>query len=151
MKHLLLLTGTIILFAAQMQAQNGKLNVRFENLKSNDGKVMVALFEGKENFAKKESIQNATLAIENNCATWNVDSIAEGEYIIVAFHDENDNEKLDLGIMGIPAEGYAFSNNTIAEMGPPNPDKMLFEVKAEETATQKLKMVYFDLSKFEKK
>lgn len=151
MKYLLLLTGTIILFAAQMQAQNGKLNVRFENLKSNDGKVMVAIFEGKKNFAKKESIQNAALAIENKCAAWNVDSIVEGEYIIAAFHDENDNEKLDLGIMGIPAEGYAFSNNTIAEMGPPNPDKMLFEVKAEETATQELKMVYFDLSKFEKK
>ncbi len=151
MKQLLLLTGTIILFAAQMQAENGKLNVRFENLKSNNGKVMVALFKGKENFAKKESIQNAALAIENNCASWNVNSIAEGKYIIVAFHDENDNEKLELGIMGIPVEGYAFSNNTVAEMGPPNPDEMLFDVKANEITTQELKMVYFDFSKFEKR
>lgn len=148
MKRLLLLIGTIILFAAQMQPQNGKLNVRFENLKSNEGKVMVALFEGKENLAKKESTQKAILNIENNCAYWNLDSIAEGTYIITAFHDENDNNKLDTGIMGIPVEGYALSNNTVAKMGPPNPDEMLFEVKADETTTQELKMVYFDFSIF---
>ena len=57
MKRLFLLTTTIFLFAAQMYAQNGKLIVRFENLKNNDGKVMVALFDGKESFSKHESTQ----------------------------------------------------------------------------------------------
>lgn len=150
MKRLLLLIGTIILFVVQIQAQNGKINVRFENLKSSDGKVLVALFDGKEGFTKKTSVQIAILDIENNTAIWNLDSIAKGKYIIVAFHDENNNKKLDLGIMGIPAEGYALSNNTVAEMGPPNPDEMLFEVKENETTTQELKMVYFDFSKFQK-
>ena len=150
MKRLLLLTTTIILFAAQMYAQNGKLIVRFENLKSNDGKVMVALFDGKESFAKHESTQTAALSIENNSAIWNMESLPEGQYISIAYHDENENQKIDLGIMGIPAEGYAFSNNTVSEMGPPNPDQMLFDVKSDETTTQVLKMVYFDFSVFQK-
>jgi uncharacterized protein (DUF2141 family) len=70
MKRLFLLTTTIFLFAAQMYAQNGKLIVRFENLKNNDGKVMVALFDGKESFSKHESTQTAALSIENNTALY---------------------------------------------------------------------------------
>lgn len=151
MKRLFLLTVTIVLFAAQMHAQNGKLIVRFENLKSNDRKVMASLFEGKENFTKKESTRKVTLSIENNTAVWDLDSLPEGKYIIIAYHDENGNEKIDLGIMGIPAEGYVFSNNTVSEMGPPNPDEMLFEVKSNETTIQVLKMVYFDFSVFQNK
>ena len=84
MKRLLLLTTTIILFAAQMYAQNGKLIVRFENLKNNDGKVMVALFDGKESFSKHESTQTVALSIENNSAIWNMESLPEGQYIIIA-------------------------------------------------------------------
>jgi len=150
MKRLLLIICAIVMFAAQIEAQTGKLIVRFENLKSNEGKVMVALFEGKENFAKKQSTDKVTLSIENNSAIWSLDSLPEGQYIIIAYHDDNENQKIDLGIMGIPAEGYAFSNNTVSEMGPPNPDQMLFDVKKDETTTQVLKMVYFDFSVFQK-
>ena len=151
MKRLLLLTCTIVLFVTQMHAENGTLIVRFENLKSNDGKVMVALFDGKENFSKQEATQTVTLSIANYSAVWNLESLPEGKYIIIAYHDENENQNIDLGIMGIPVEGYAFSNNTVAEMGPPNPDDMLFEVKSDETTTQVLKMVYFDFSLFQNK
>ncbi len=145
----LLFTLAILLFAAQMYAQKGKLIVRFENLKSNDGTVMVALFDGKDNFYKHESTQKVALSIENNSAVWNLASLPEGKYIIIAYHDENENQKIDLGPMGIPVEGYAFSNNTVAEMGPPNPDDMLFEVKANEVTIHELTMVYFDFSLFQ--
>ncbi len=151
MKRLLLLACTIVFFATQMQAQNGKLIVSFENLKSNDGTVMVALFEGKENFSKHEATQKVALSIENNSAVWSLESLPEGKYIIIAYHDENENQKIDLGPMGIPVEGYAFSNNTVTEMGPPNPDDMLFEVKANEMTIHELTMVYFDFTIFGQK
>jgi uncharacterized protein (DUF2141 family) len=151
MKRLLLLTCTIVLFVTQMHAENGTLIVRFENLKSNDGKVMVALFDGKENFSKQEATQTVTLSIANYSAVWNLESLPEGKYIIIAYHDENENQKIDLGIMGIPVEGYAFSNNRVAEMGPPNPDDMLFEVKGNQETIHELTMVYFDFSLFQNK
>ena len=107
----------------------------FCNLKSNEGQIRVTLFAGKENYVKKTPVHSAVLAIENHEAVWEMDSVGTGEYIVAAFHDENKNGKLDLGTMGIPVEGYAFSNNTKAEMGPPDPDKMLFEVKKDESTT----------------
>lgn len=149
MKRIVLLMWIIIpLF---VQAQNQTLNVHFTNLKSNEGKIRVALFEGKENYAKKKAVQTTILTIENNEAVWKVDSVyEEKKYILAAFHDENDNGKLDTGMMQIPIEGYVFSNHTVAEMRPPNPDKMLFEIKKDEITTQNLRMIYFDFSIFEK-
>ena len=37
----------------------------------------------------------------------------------MAYHDENDNQKLDRNEMGIPSEGYGFSNGATAKYGPP--------------------------------
>jgi uncharacterized protein (DUF2141 family) len=34
-----------------------------------------------------------------------------GEYAVQVLHDENDNGKLDTNFMGMPTEGYGFSNN----------------------------------------
>jgi len=34
-----------------------------------------------------------------------------GEYAVSVMHDENDNGKLDANFMGMPTEGYGFSNN----------------------------------------
>ena len=34
-----------------------------------------------------------------------------GKYAVQVMHDENDNGKLDANFMGIPIEGYGFSNN----------------------------------------
>lgn len=34
-----------------------------------------------------------------------------GSYAVQVMHDENDNGKLDSNFMGIPIEGYGFSNN----------------------------------------
>ena len=83
MKRLLLLTCTIVLFVTQMHAENGTLIVRFENLKSNDGKVMVALFDGKENFSKQEATQTVTLSIANYLL-FGIWVSSEGKYIIIA-------------------------------------------------------------------
>jgi uncharacterized protein (DUF2141 family) len=36
-----------------------------------------------------------------------------GSYGVQVMHDENDNGKLDTNVMGIPVEGYGFSNNPV--------------------------------------
>jgi uncharacterized protein (DUF2141 family) len=38
-------------------------------------------------------------------------TLPAGTYAVQVMHDENDNGKLDSKFMGIPTEGYGFSNN----------------------------------------
>lgn len=42
-----------------------------------------------------------------------------GGYAIAIYHDENDNHHFDRTLLGLPAEGYGFSNDAPTFLGPP--------------------------------
>ncbi len=39
------------------------------------------------------------------------EGLQPGTYAVRLMHDENDNGKLDRNLVGMPTEGYGFSNN----------------------------------------
>ena len=48
-----------------------------------------------------------------------VENVPPGIYAAQAYHDENDNHKVDRGLLGIPREGVGFSNDAkIRRHGP---------------------------------
>ncbi len=51
---------------------------------------------------------------------------APGDFAVVVFHDANANGKLDLGLFGIPIEGYGFSNNFRAVLHAPSFEEVKF-------------------------
>lgn len=53
--------------------------------------------------------------------------LAPGKYAIRVMHDENDNGKLDTNAVGMPTEGYGFSNNPVV-MRPATFEEATFEV-----------------------
>ncbi len=38
---------------------------------------------------------------------------APGTYAVAVYHDANDNHRFDRTLLGLPAEGYGFSNNVV--------------------------------------
>lgn len=42
-----------------------------------------------------------------------------GTYAIAAYHDANDNHRLDRDFLGLPTEGFGFSNDAPTLLGPP--------------------------------
>ena len=59
--------------------------------------------------------------------------LAPGKYAIRLMHDENDNGKLDTNLIGMPTEGYGFSNNPRV-MRAAHFDEAVFELPADGTA-----------------
>ena len=47
-------------------------------------------------------------------------NLKPGTYAVIAFHDANDNGKLDENWLGEPTEGYAFSNNAEGFLSAPS-------------------------------
>ncbi len=47
------------------------------------------------------------------------EGLPSGTYALALIHDENGNGKLDT-MMGIPKEGFGFSNNPAIRFGPPS-------------------------------
>jgi len=56
-----------------------------------------------------------------------------GSYAVLLTHDENDNGKLDTNLVGMPIEGYGFSNNPQV-MRKPTFDEARVDVPAAGTA-----------------
>jgi len=127
---------TILFTSFMIQAQN-TIEVSMSGFESNDGKAMVGLFVKEETFLRKPEIILSSKIINNKSEVIFTD-IPDGVYAISVYHDENDNDKLDL-IMGmLPKEDNGTSNNPNTVLGPPKWKDSIFEVKGGE-------IVYFEI------
>ena len=105
---------TLLLTGVFLQAQN-TINVDISGFETDKGKARIGLFNEKETFLREANWKKFS-AINNNNATATFTDIPDGIYAISVYHDENDNEKLDL-IMGmIPKEDTGTSNNPKAKI-----------------------------------
>ncbi len=100
-----------------------KLEVEIVNLPNDKGQLMLELFDAKE-----QSIKGLKAKIKDQKCTVVIDSLANAQYAIRFFHDENSNEELDTNWMGIPKEAYGFSNDAYGRFGPKDFKEWLFEV-----------------------
>ncbi len=135
MKHILI---TISIFVSTLgYAQSNKLIVNVTNFKNNQGKVMIGIYNGQENFMKK-SVFRKSSTIQDNSAKVVFENLPSGEYAISLYHDENENNKLDTGWFGIPNEGYGCSNNAKGMMGPPKYEDAKFQLTSYKEMTIKI-------------
>ncbi len=99
------------------------IHVKILNIKNSTGTVACALFESPEGFPK-EYLHFATnimsIRIRKSQARCDFEDIPPGRYALAVVHDENMNGKLDTNWMGIPTEGYGFSNDAKALLGAPS-------------------------------
>lgn len=90
--------------------------------------VMVQLMD-----EQKKVVKQLAITIQNLRAEYVFADIPSGKYSIRLFHDENNNRKMDTNLMGIPKEGYGFSNNAKGTFGPPAYEKTLFDCDTNKT------------------
>ncbi|MGA7983722.1 MAG: DUF2141 domain-containing protein [Burkholderiales bacterium] len=98
------------------------IHVTILNIRNSIGTVACALFESPQGFPT-EFLLSATnvmvIKIRKSQARCDFEDISPGDYAMAVIHDENMNGKLDTNWLGIPTEGYGFSNNATGALGPP--------------------------------
>jgi len=99
------------------------IHVRILNIRNSTGTVACALFESPKGFPT-EYLHAATnimiIRIRNTQARCDFEDIAPGTYALAVVHDENMNGKLDVNWLGVPTEGYGFSNDARGFLGAPS-------------------------------
>lgn len=93
----------------------------------NDKGTVKFAFYNEENFMK-EPIYSKSAIVENGKSTVVFENVLQGNYAIICFHDENNNNLMDFEENGMPKESYGLSNN-IMNFGPPEFESSKFEVK----------------------
>lgn len=125
-KALFLTTVTLLASVVFCRAQSN-LTVNIKNLKNSDGDILVGLYDNDSNFPRKVSTGKVIKVTEKEMHVTFPD-IKPGNYAVSVLHDENQNKDMDQGTLGIPKEGYGFSNNVMGVMGPPSFRKASFHV-----------------------
>jgi uncharacterized protein (DUF2141 family) len=99
------------------------IHVQILNIRNSTGTVDCALFDAPEGFPI-EVLHSATqvmvIKVRQTQARCDFADIPPGTYALAVIHDENMNGKLDTNWLGIPTEGYGFSNDVTGSLGPPS-------------------------------
>ena len=127
MKKLILL-GAMVSITVCAMCQT-KLQVTVTNIKGHKGDIIVGIFDS-ENFLKTP-IEGRTAKPLGDSVTVVFENLKPGKYAVSVVHDTNNNKDLDKNKLGIPKEGFGFSNNVLGTMGPPSFERAQIDLTAE--------------------
>lgn len=116
MKNYWILVVSFFLFCAMTPEKGSKsfsLTVNMSGFRNAKGIVRVGLINGDKGFpgSPQNIIDNHDVTIQDGKAIAVFPQVQAGKYVVAVFHDENNSGKIDMNFMGIPKEGFAFSNN----------------------------------------
>jgi len=110
------------------------LTVEITDLESNKGGVIIDLLDVNEN-----TVRDSTCLISALKCSMVFDDLKNGQYAIRFIHDEDENEELDTNFLGIPKEGFGFSNDAMGKFGPKDFSEWLFDVQGDTTVRMSTK------------
>lgn len=136
MKFFFLFAALFSFSFAPPAAEGHRLTVSFAGLDSSEGTVQICLMNDARQFLKDCYIGKTYDFTRNQGLMVTFKNIPGGDYAIMAYHDEDNDGKLECeGLFGMPSEDYAFSNNPSTFFGPPAQKKCVFRMEADKQLT----------------
>lgn len=132
-KFLLTLAGLLLINNCSFSQFT--LKIEITNLRNNTSKIMLQVFDEKENPINQEMSD-----IREKFCSFAFKNLRPGKYAVRFYHDENLNQVMETNMAGKPTEGYGFSNNVTGKFSMPPFEKWLFDLSEDKTIV--LKTVY---------
>lgn len=126
------LAALSFLLVPALPAAAADLVIDLSGLRVDSGHVQVALVDSAAGWNSQAAPLRATRIAAADASRIVFEGLAPGSYGVLAMHDENDNGRLDTNLLGMPIEGYGFSNNP-RTMRKPTWDEGRFELGADGT------------------
>ena len=133
-----------MLLFSSFYTSKGSLTVRITGLRNNQGHVLISLFKEGMGYPDKpeKAYRKEQLSISSNASVAVFGNIPPGDYAIAILHDENDDLKMNKNWLGLPKEGYGFSNNVMGTFGPPSYNKAKFTCHTDQPVSLEIKILY---------
>jgi len=130
-----------LLFTTAVNASEIIVNVN--GLRSTDGSVQVAVWKTADGFPDDYNMSWAQMTVPTTLTRAMFRNAEPGFYAVAVFHDKNEDNDLNRNGMGIPTEGFGFSNNPRIIFGPPKFKKAKFKVGEGETKEIEIELKHF--------
>ena len=121
------------------------INITITNIKNAKGQVGVYFFTNEQEFKTEKSVYERfydKTTLKNDTIIVTVSHLKAGTYGVVVYDDVNRNGKMDYNFIGMPVEGFGFSNYRLKLLKRPTFKDFCFEVKEEEQKQITVEMKY---------
>jgi len=125
----------IFCFACSQFLGAQSLTVKLEKISSSKGKMMLALYNRESGFpgTPKSAFRILQVPANKPSVVLMFDQIPPGTYALAVFHDINEDGELNTNLLGVPKEGYGFSNNARASFRAPTFNEAAFEFSGQKS------------------
>jgi uncharacterized protein (DUF2141 family) len=112
----------VVAGALSVQVNAADLKIHLVGLRNIQGSLRLSLYNSAETFLQtEERLANVKIArIWSNPVSVCFAGLPPGTYAVTVHHDENNDGHINRNLLGIPREGYGFSNDARGAMGPPS-------------------------------
>ena len=119
-------------------AARPRVNVVIEGVRSDRGELVIELYPNDpERFlAHLGRVERVRRKSERTVTNACILAPSAGRYALVLYHDENNDELFNRTRLGLPSEGFGFSNNVRPLLGPPSLKSVLFDVPEGESTVR---------------
>ena len=117
------------------------LSVTIPNLKAVKGEIVIAIYDQTEKFPKiGQTYRTARFPVHSNSETYTIKGVKAGECALAIYHDENLDGECNSNFLGIPKEGYGFSNNVKPVFSAPPYEACVIRIP--ENSSISVKLIY---------
>lgn len=121
-------------------AQDASITVTVEEIRDG-GTLEVALYNNAESWDGDEPMSFDRAEPVDGRVTLTFDGLEAGEYAVRIYHDENADRQFNMNFMGVPTEGYGFSNNPFPRFRGARFDEAVFTVAEGETREEVIELM----------
>lgn len=99
----------VLSLTAEKAIKQNKLKIEITNVASEDGQIILAIYNSSENYDKRIAFQEVKIQPKVDSVIFET-NVPDGEYLVMLVHDINTNGKLDTSFIGMPKEPVGLSN-----------------------------------------
>jgi uncharacterized protein (DUF2141 family) len=132
-----LLALSALLLSTRLYAAD--ISMQVENITDIRGTLMWSVFDSSETYAADAApVIAGRSRVMGDSIRVTLHGLPPGRYAVKLFHDANDNGEMDSNLLGLPQEGYGFSNNA-GSFGPASFSDAMVEVVGDILITIRLR------------
>ena len=119
LKWVMILGASTVMLFITLPSIAANLTVTVEQVRNSKGEIRFSIFNVPSQFPQGNELDSKDVPAQLGLVTVHIYNLTPGVYAIAVHHDENRDGEMNTNFIGLPKEGYGFSNNAKVNFSPP--------------------------------
>ena len=141
LKWVMVLGAATVMSFITMPSNAANLTVTVEQVRNSKGDIRFSIFDVPSQFPQGNELNSKDIPAQIGFVTVQFYNLVLGAYAIAIHHDENSDGEMNTNFIGLPKEGYGFSNNAKVNFAAPAFEAAAFNLDVGDKSIR-LRVVY---------